>query len=237
MRPESQRLLLVDDEVAITSMLTTIFARAGFEVVVAEDGAAGLAAYYARRPDVVVCDVMMPVMDGREMVRQLRRAGEWAPVVLLTQHGESADRAVAIDEGADDYVNKPCDPTELVSRVRAVLRRQMAGGQPLASAEVLVAGALRMDRVTRRVTLDGVELVLTPRAAALLDYLMAHPGEVYSRDRLLSALWGYAVPASNRAVDQRVAELRRVMGETAASQYVETVPGVGYRFCASVVPG
>ncbi|MCL2090448.1 MAG: response regulator transcription factor [Micrococcales bacterium] len=234
---ESQRLLLVDDEVAITSMLTTIFERAGFDVIVAEDGAAGLAGYYAHHPDVVVCDVMMPVMDGREMVRRLRRAGEWTPVVLLTQHGESADRAVAIDEGADDYVNKPCDPQELLSRVRAVLRRQMAGGQPLATASVLVAGGLRMDRVTRQVTLDGVELVLTPRAAMLLDYLMAHPGEVYSRDRLLSALWGYAVPVSNRAVDQRVSELRRVMGEAAAAQYVETVPGVGYRFCAKVVRG
>ncbi|MCL2467038.1 MAG: response regulator transcription factor [Micrococcales bacterium] len=237
MPEDVQWLLLVDDEVAITSMLTTIFERAGFKVVVAEDGAAGLAAYYAHHPDVVVCDVMMPVMDGREMVRRLRKAGEWTPVVLLTQHGESADRAVAIDEGADDYVNKPCDPQELLSRVRAVLRRQMAGGQPLASASVLVAGSLRMDRVTRQVVLGGNELVLTPRAAALLDFLMAHPGEVYSRERLLSALWGYAVPASDRAVDQRVSELRRVMGEDEAAQYIETVPGVGYRFCAKVVRG
>jgi len=121
--------------------------------------------------------------------------------------------------------------------VRAVLRRQLVGGQPLTAATVLVSGGLRMNRATRQVWLDGTELVLTPRAAMLLDYLMAHPGEVYSRDRLVSALWGYAVPASNRAVDQRVAELRRVLGEAQAARYVETVPGQGYRFCGKVVRG
>lgn len=230
-------LLLVDDEEAITSMLAPFFERAGFKVVVAADGAAGLAEARVHRPDVVVCDVMMPVMDGRQMVRRLRQSGDWTPMVLLTQHGEAADRAAAIDEGADDYVNKPFDPTELLSRVRGVLRRQRIGGQPLTTASVLVADGLRMDRDARRATLDGRELALTPRAAMLLDYLMARPGELHTRDRLLAALWGYTFPTATRAVDQRVAELRRVLGESGVPRFIETVPGAGYRFCAAVSRG
>ena len=235
--PVEQRLLLVDDEEAITSMLAPFFERSGFRVDVAGDGAAGLVAYHTRHPDVVVCDVMMPVMDGREMVRRLRQDGHWVPVVLLTQHGEAAERAVAIDEGADDYVNKPFDPQELLSRVRAVLRRQLVGGRPLTTATVLVADGLRMDRSSRRATLHGKEVQLTPRANMLLDYLMCHPGELHSRGRLLGALWGYAFPTSTRAVDQRIAELRRVLGDTGVPRFIETVPGAGYRFCAEVTPG
>jgi len=206
-------------------------------VVAAADGASGLAAARTHRPDVVVCDVVMPLMDGREVVRRLRESGDWTPVVLLTQHGEAADRAEAIDEGADDYVNKPFDPHELLSRVRGVLRRRLVGGQPLTTASVLVCGALRMDRDTRRATLDGKELTLTPRAAMLLDYLMARPGELLTRERLLSALWGYTFPTATRAVDQRVVELRRSLGETKVPRFIETVPGAGYRFCAEVTRG
>jgi DNA-binding response OmpR family regulator len=232
------RLLLVDDEAAITSMLTPFFERAGFDVVVAGDGAAGLAAHDAHHPDVVVADVMMPVMDGREMVRRLRQREKWTPVVLLTQHGDSAERAVAIDEGADDYVNKPFDPHELLSRVRAVLRRQVVGRQPLTTESVLVCGGLRLDRVTRRVVLDGRTVELTPRALALLDFLMTHPGETHTREELLSALWGFNFPAPTRAVDQRVAELRRMLKEDSLSpRFIETVPGAGYRFCGEVTRG
>jgi len=232
-----QKLLLVDDAEAITSVLAPFFERNGFDVVVAADGAAGLDAAAQHRPDVMVCDVMMPVMDGRQMLRCVRQRGDWTPVVLLTQHGEAADRAAAIDEGADDYVNKPFDPGELLSRVRGVLRRQQVGGQRLTTASVLVADGLRMDRDSHRATLDGAELTLTPRAAMLLDYLMARPGELHTRDQLLSALWGYTFPTATRAVDQRVSELRRVLGESGVPRFIETVPNAGYRFCAAVSRG
>lgn len=231
------RLLLVDDDEAITSVLGSFLQRNGFQVATAADGAGGLAAAQAQRPDVVVADVAMPGMDGREMLRRLREAGTWIPVVLLTQVGEAGERALALDEGADDYLNKPFDPVELVARVRAVLRRA-GGGRPLsARAEVTVAGDLRVDRVAHRAFLGGRELTLTPKAALLLDYLVSHPNELHTRERLLEVLWGYEHPVGTRAVDNRVAELRRALGDDAADpRYVETVPGRGYRFVAAVSP-
>jgi len=228
-------LLLVDDEEVITSTLSRFFAKAGFEVVVAADGAQGLAAVDAYRPDVVVTDVRMPVMDGREMVRQMRARGAWTPVVLLTQLGESADRATAIDEGADDYVNKPCDPQELLSRVRALLRRQVVGRQPLTTVTELVSDGLRVNRITREVTLDGREVTLTPRAWLLLDHLITRPGELHTREDLLTAVWGFDFPTPTRSVDARVSELRRALREYAVK--IETVPGVGYRFSGDVRVG
>ncbi len=224
-------LLLVDDEEAITSVLSRFFEQAGFVVVVAADGEQGLAAYDAHRPDVVVTDVCMPVMDGREMVRQMRAQGTWTPVLLLTQLGESADRAVALDEGADDYLNKPCDPQELLSRVRALLRRQV-GRQPLTTETVLVCDGLRLDRITRELTLDGQAVSLTPRAWLLLDYLVTRPGELHTRQELLTAVWGFDFPTSTRSVDARVSELRQALREYA--ERIETVPGAGYRFSGDV---
>lgn len=149
--------------------------------------------------------------------------------------GEAGERALALDEGADDYLNKPFDPVELVARVRAVLRRA-GGGRPLsARAEVTVAGDLRLDRVAHRTFLAGRELTLTPKATLLLDYLVSHPDELHTRERLLQVLWGYEHPVGTRAVDNRVAELRRALGDDAAApRYVETVPGRGYRFVATV---
>ncbi|MDR1799572.1 MAG: response regulator transcription factor, partial [Bifidobacteriaceae bacterium] len=203
------KLLLVDDESAITSMLAPFFERAGFAVTVAADGEQAMVRHAEQRPDIVVCDVLMPKLDGREVVRRLRAEQSWTPVILLTQVGEAGERALALDEGADDYVNKPFDPHELLSRVKAVLRRQVAGQQPLTAAAGLASGDLRVDRAARRVWLAEREVTLTPRASLLLDYLMSHPQELHTRERLLNALWGYQFGANTRAVDHRIAELRR----------------------------
>ncbi|MCL2466464.1 MAG: response regulator transcription factor [Micrococcales bacterium] len=226
-----QNLLLVDDDEAVTSVLSQFFEQAGFVVVVAADGVQGLAAYEAHHPDVVVADVSMPVMDGREMVRRIRAQGAWTPVLLLAQAGDPTDRAAAIDEGADDYLNKPCDPRELLSRVRALLRRQVAG-QPLTTARALVCQGLHVDRITRQVTLDGRDIVVTPRAWLLLDYLVTRPGELHSREELLNAVWGFDFPTSTRSVDARVSELRQALRGCTAQ--IETVAGVGYRFTGDV---
>lgn len=229
------RLLLIDDDEAVLSTLGPFLQRSGFQVSTAADGAAGLAEFRGRRPDVVVLDVSMPVLDGREVLRRLRADGAWTPVVMLTQVGSAGERAMTLDEGADDYLNKPFDPVELIARVRAVLRRA-AGGRPLsARGQVLVSRALRMDRTAHRAFLDGRELTLTPKALALLDYLVSHPGELHTRQRLLEVLWGYEHPVGTRAVDNRVAELRRALDDDAADPaYIETVPGRGYRFTAPV---
>lgn len=232
-------VLLVDDEEAITAALAPFLERSGFEVRVAEDGQAALETLDVWHADVVVSDVMMPRVDGRELVRRLRTRDDWTPVVLLTQVGESFERSAALDEGADDYLNKPFNPQELAARIRAVLRRRAPGGEkPLSTAERLVSGDLVVDRSARRVFLAGSEVVLTPRASVLLDYLMAHPGELHTRDRLLQALWGFDLVPSTRAVDHRVAEIRRVLRDDAgAPRFVETVPNLGYRFCGQVRRG
>jgi DNA-binding response OmpR family regulator len=229
-------LLLVDDDTAITDALGAFLARSGYEVRVAADGAQALEAVAASVPDLAVCDVLMPHVDGREFVRRVRAQGLWVPIILLTQVGESYERSAALDEGADDYLNKPFDPHELLSRIRAVLRRARPGVPPLATAARLRAGELLLDRAARRVWLGEREVALTPKAVTLLDHLMAHPGEVHSRERLLAALWGFDFASSSRAVDHRVAELRRVLGDDPAHpRFIETVQSTGYRFSDGVV--
>jgi DNA-binding response OmpR family regulator len=229
------KILLVDDESAITSNLAPFLERAGFAVTVAADGEEALRQVTAVPPDLIVLDILMPRLDGRAVLRRLRQDDDWTPVILLTQVGEAVERAMALEEGADDYLNKPFDPHELVARIRAVLRRARPGRPPLAAAWKLTCGPLTLDRRSRRAYLKDEELLLTPKAQALLEYLMTHPDELVTRDRLLDAVWGWDYPAGTRAVDTRVAELRRVLGDDAsAPRFIETVPGQGYRFAADV---
>jgi DNA-binding response OmpR family regulator len=232
---ESQKLLLVDDEAAITENLAPFLMRSGFDVEVAADGKEALDRVAFFQPDVVILDVMMPRMDGREVLRRLRGEGNWTPIILLTQVGEATERAMALEEGADDYLNKPFDPHELVARIRAVLRRIRPGERPLATAVELTCAGLKLDRQRRRVWMQDGELTLTPKAFVLLEYMITHPDEVLTRERLLDAVWGWDYPAGTRAVDTRIAELRRVLDDDASEpHYIETVPGVGYRFVGVV---
>jgi DNA-binding response OmpR family regulator len=228
-------ILLVDDESAITENLAPFLARSGFRVSTAANGEEALEKIKSESPDLIVSDVLMPRMDGRELLRSLRRADNWIPVILLTQVGEAFERAMALEEGADDYINKPFEPHELAARIRAVLRRAKPGKPPLAAAWNLTCSNLRFDRRARRATLHGTELTLTPKALLLLEYLMTHPDELVTRERLLDVVWGWDYPVGSRAVDTRVAELRRALEDDATDpRYIETIPGQGYRFAAVV---
>jgi DNA-binding response OmpR family regulator len=228
-------LLLADDDTTIVDSLAPFLERAGFQVLLASDGAAALDKIRSHRPNLVVLDVLMPRLDGREVLRRLRQENNWMPTILLTQVGESAERALALEEGADDYLNKPFDPHELLARIRAVLRRSRPGERSLSVAWLLEAGELRLDRRARRASLAGETLELTPKALSVLEYLMTHPDEVVSRERLLDAVWGWEYPAGTRTVDTRMAELRRALGDDPAEpRYIETVSGEGYRFVAPV---
>ncbi|HEX7597119.1 MAG TPA: response regulator transcription factor [Polyangia bacterium] len=236
--PEKKpRVLLVDDENAITDNLSPFLERAGFEVQVAEDGEAALTRMADYTPDLLVLDVLMPRLDGREVLRRMRSAGNWTPVILLTQVGESSERAMALEEGADDYLNKPYDPHELAARIRAVLRRARPGQPPLAAAGRLASGDLLFDRRALRAWLAGQELTLTPKALTLLDYLLTHPDELLTRERLLDVVWGWDYPVGTRAVDTRVAELRRALKDDPDNPtFIDTAPGHGYRFVGEVRP-
>lgn len=232
---DTRHILLVDDEEAITDQLAPFLERAGFAVTVASDGQEALHRVEESAFDLIVLDVLMPRLDGRETLRRLREAGNWTPVVLLTKIGSPGERAMALDEGADDYLNKPFEPYELAARIRAVLRRSRRGARSLASGSRLVSGPLLLDRQARRVLVEGEEVALTGKAVALLEYLMLHPDEVLDRERLLDAVWGWDYPAATRAVDSRIAELRRVLGDDPdRPRFIETVISQGYRFVGQV---
>jgi DNA-binding response OmpR family regulator len=229
------KILLVDDERAITDNLAPLLERSGYRVLVAPTGEIALQQVASFAPDLIVADVIMPVMDGREMLRHLRQAANWTPVILLTQVGSSTERALALEEGADDYLNKPFDPYELIARIRSVLRRAQTGRPSLTAAQKLVAGDMMLERAARRVRVRGQVVALTPKAVTLLEYLMTHPDELISRDRILDMVWGWDYPAGVRAVDTRIAEIRRILDDDAVRpRYIETIPGQGYRFIHAV---
>jgi len=231
------KILLVDDGQPITSNLASFLERSGFAVAVAADGEEALRRVPSLSPDLMVLDVLMPRVDGREALRRLRQAGDWTPVILLTQVGEPTERAMALEEVADDYLNKPFDPHELVVRMRAVLRRARRGEPHLASAHRLACGDLSLDRWKRRVYVGSKELRLPPKAVALLEYLMTYPGQLLTRDRLLDAVWGCDYLIGARTVDTHIAQLRRVLGDDPTQpRYIETVRGRGYRFVGDVRP-
>jgi len=228
-------ILLVDDESAITENLAPFLERSGFKVLVASNGVEAIQQVEDQKPDLMVLDVLMPIMDGREVLRKLRKEDNWTPILLLTQVGEATERAMALEEGADDYLNKPFDPHELIARIKAVIRRARPGQPPLAAVWKLTCGALVFDRRSRRVFLNNEEVTLTPKALALLEYLMTHPDELVDRDRLLDVVWGWDYPVGTRAVDTRIAELRRALNDDPTDpQFIETIPGQGYRFTGSV---
>ncbi len=229
------KLLIVDDEADLLAELKPLLERAGFEVVTASDGERALTVLSRELPDLMVLDVMLPRLDGREVLRRMRAADNWTPVILLTHVGTPAERALSLQEGADDYLNKPYDPVELIARIQAVLRRVRRGALPLSSYRILASGDLTIDRQSRQASLKGKGLTLTARAFGVLEYLMLNAGEAVDRDRLLDEVWGWAYAVETRAVDIRIAELRRALGDDPASpRYIETVIGRGYRFLGQV---
>ena len=228
-------ILLADDDPTIADTLAPFLERAGFHVLVVSDGMSVLDKAQKHHPDLIILDVLMPRMDGRETLRRLRKSNVWTPTILLTQVGEASERALALEEGADDYLNKPFDPHELLARVRAVLRRARPGERSLTTAWLLTAEDLVLDRRARRASLAGKALELTPKALAVLEHLMTHPDEAITRERLLEVVWGWEYPAGTRTVDTRVAELRKVLDDDPAEpRFIETISGEGYRFVAPV---
>ena len=233
--PERPRLLLVDDEPAIREHLGGFLGRSGFEVDFAVDGDDALTRILTSPPHLVVLDVLMPGLDGREVLRRIRARDDWLPVILLTSLRDLPERVQALNEGADDYLDKPFDPQELLARIRGVLRRSEAGRRPLTAVSTLRSGELELDRPARRLRVGGREVALTPKAFALLDFLLTHPGELLTRAALLERVWGFESAVTTRAVDHRIAEIRRAIDDDPqCPRWIETVPGLGYRLLAEV---
>ena len=224
-----QTILVVDDEPSIVEIVTLYLQRAGYTVRSAADGHAALRALTAEKPDLVVLDLMLPGVDGLEITRRLRAEGE-TPIIMLTSRSEETDRIVGLEMGADDYVVKPFSPQELVSRVRAVLRRTGNAAQT-ERAEVLRFGPVQIDPGTRLVTIDGEEIVLTAKEFDLLWMLAGHPRQVFSRTQLLDRVWGETEYLDPSTVTVHVRRLReKIEPDPSAPAYIQTVWGVGYKF-------
>ncbi|HEU0129731.1 MAG TPA: response regulator transcription factor [Mycobacteriales bacterium] len=218
----SQRAVaVIEDDETIASAVAARLRSEGFAVEVAADGPAGVALVSRLRPDLVVLDVMLPGLDGLEVCRAIQ-AERPVPVLMLTARDSEADMLLGLGVGADDYLTKPFSMRVLVARVEAILRR-VARSAP-GDAAALRVGSVVVEPATRRVRVDGAEVHLTPTEFDLLAHLAARPGVVFSREQLLSQVWGYADPAGLRTVDAHVAALRRKVGAAA----VRTVHGVGY---------
>jgi DNA-binding response OmpR family regulator len=229
------QILVVDDEKDLLAELVPLLERTGYSVTTASDGEQVFPLLGKSHPDLIVMDVLMPRMDGREVLRRMRQAGNWTPVILLTRVGSPTERAMSLQEGADDYLNKPFEPLELIARIQAILRRMHQGSQPLSSFRKLVCGKLVIDRQTRQASLEQQSLTLSARAFGVLEYLALHRQEVITRERLLDQVWGWSYPVETRTVDTRINELRRALDDDPDKpHYIETVIGAGYRFLAEV---
>jgi two-component system response regulator CpxR len=218
-------LLVIDDDVELAALLTEYLAREGFTVAAEHDGVRGLER--ARKPgiDLVILDVMLPGMDGFEILRRLRTESK-IPVIMLTARGEDVDRIVGLEMGADDYLPKPFNPKELVARIRSVLRRYEA--LPSGAGRIANAGIV-LDPATRTLTVNGKPVDLTTFEFDILDLLMRSAGKVLSRDALMENFYNRKATPFDRSIDMHISHLRKKLeqGET----LIKTIRGVGYQFC------
>jgi two-component system phosphate regulon response regulator PhoB len=220
------QILVVEDENSLATLLQYNLDKEGYQVALAGDGEEALLMIDERLPDLVVLDWMLPKVSGVEVCRRLRSRSETRnlPIIMLTARGEESDRVRGLDTGADDYIVKPFSMTELTARIRAVLRRIRPG---LAEDSVR-HGDLVVDRAAHRVKRAGKEIHLGPTEFRLLDYLMQHPGRVFSREQLLDAVWGSDVYVEARTVDVHIGRLRKALNEGVQSDPIRTVRSAGY---------
>ncbi len=220
-------VLVVEDEKDILELVEFNLTQAGMRVLKAADGANGLKLALGERPDLVVLDLMLPGLEGKEVCRRLRQheATRNLPILILTALAGETDRIIGFEIGADDYLTKPFSPRELVLRVRAILRR---ANEPEAGSAALRTAGMVIDPERHRVAVDGRELELTATEFKLLHHLAAHAGRVQTREVLLNKVWGYAYQGYARTVDTHIRRLRKKLG--GLSDEIETIRGIGYRF-------
>jgi len=219
-------ILLVEDEAPLVAMLRYNLEKEGYRVEEAGDGQEALLKATEEKPDMILLDWMLPQLSGIEVCRQLRRNPDTRniPIIMLTARGEETDRVRGLDAGADDYLAKPFSPTELMARMRAVLRRI----RPALADEMLTFGDLVMDMAAHRVTRNGREIKLGPTEFRLLRHFMEHPGRVLSRDQLLDAVWGRDVYVEQRTVDVHIRRLRKALNGERDQDIIRTVRSAGY---------
>jgi len=223
-------ILVVEDDVAIRDMLCFSLRHSGFECESVSDAEQGLAWLINNRPDLILLDWMLPGIDGIEFIRRLRINESWAdiPVIMLTAKGESEDMVKGLSIGADDYINKPFSPPELMARIKAVIRRCKTNEN--GDNQKLEIAALVLDTKSHRVSIAGQRIELGPTEYRLLHFFMRNPERAYSRGQLLDQVWGDTVYIEERTVDVHIRRLRKALEPSKHENLVQTVRGVGYRF-------
>jgi len=226
----AELVLVIEDDKAIREMLCFLLRHSGFECEGVADAELGLVSLKERRPAIILLDWMLPGIDGVEFIRRLRAINTFAdiPVIMLTAKGESGDMVKGLSVGADDYVNKPFSPPELIARIKALLRRCKGLDEPTSTN--IKHGPLEIDIKSHRLLIDGEEVNLGPTEFRLLHFFMKNPDRAYSRGQLIDQVWGDMVYIEERTVDVHVLRLRKVLGLSGNGILIETVRSVGYRF-------
>ena len=222
----AQKILIADDDPVVHESLGIYLKAEGFETVDAFDGESALNSI---TPEIVLCvlDIMMPKMSGIEVCREIRKTSQ-LPVLMLTAKGEEIDRIVGLELGADDYIVKPFSPREVVARIKAVLRRTTE--QPKNDATVISYNGLTIDLKSYTVTLRGQPVICTPKEIEILHMLASNPGQVFTREQLLSRVWGYDFAGETRTVDTHIKRIRAKLDSTGLGWSIKTIYGVGYKF-------
>lgn len=225
----NEKILVADDDKNIAELLRLYLLKEGYEVVVANDGEAAVAMFEAEKPAMVLLDVMMPKMDGWEVCRTIRKNSN-APIIMLTAKGETFDKVLGLELGADDYMVKPFDAKEVVARIKAVLRRCASASVPENTEGVLNFENLRLDMSSYELRIKGEVVEAPPKELELLSCLASHPNRVYTRDQLLDEVWGFEYYGDSRTIDVHVKRLREKLADASAQWELKTVWGVGYKF-------
>jgi len=224
------RVLVVDDEAAIREMIQFALEKAGMEVDTAAGAHEALLSINGQRPDIILMDWMMPGVSGLELTRRLRKDSytEDIPIIMLTAKVTEDDKVAGLEAGTDDYVIKPFSPRELLARIKAVMRRT----SPTNASGHVHTGDLTLDTVSRRILYKGEEIRMGPTEYRLLEFFMSHEGRAYSRSQILDHVWGTNAYLEERTVDVHIRRLRKALGPSRTSHYLQTVRGHGYRFLA-----
>lgn len=223
----NKKVLIVDDDTNICELLRLYLEKDGFDTVIANDGEAAIVKFNLEEPDLILLDIMLPKLDGWQVCRMIRKNSS-VPIIMLTAKGETFDKILGLDLGADDYVTKPFDSKEVVARVRAVLRR--SGGEDENVEKIVKYDKLTINLTNYELIVDGKQIDTPPKELELIFHLASNPNRVYSRDQLLDEVWGFEYYGDSRTVDVHVKRLREKLEGVSDQWSIKTVWSVGYKF-------
>ena len=227
MKDLKRQILIVEDDDSIRMLLQQNLELEGYEVLVAEDGKKGLDLAQKNQPDLILLDLMLPVMSGMDVCKNLRDGGNNTPIIMLTARGENTDKIAGLRTGADDYITKPFDLLELMARIEAVFRRTGKS----ASIDIVQVGNAEVNFTSNTITKDGKEHQITQVEAQLLKYLIHHEGKILEREKIMSDVWGHEYLLSSRTIDTHVTHLRQKLEDNPSQpKYIVTIHRVGYKF-------